>query len=308
MPVEKMAHLPVTMSSADREPKASIAAAFTATIVLWGSVFPAIRIALDGFDPGQMSVSRYLIASVALLCLATVAPLRRPNTFRELGRLLLLGATGTAGYSLALGYGEVTLTASAASLVYNATPILTGLLATMVLRERMPVVGWLGVLMGAVGVAIISVAEAGGDLHFGPGAWLVLLATLLQAITFVLQKSLLREGWSGFDTTAYGIWFGTALLLPFAPSAFVAAQLAPIHSLAAVAYMALLPGLVAYLLWSYALTHTQAGRSASLLYLLPLVAVALDVLGGTHWPSPATLAGGFVTFAGAALVNTARTK
>ncbi len=308
MPIEKIALSPAILSTAKHGPAASIAAAFATTIVLWGSVFPAIRIALDGFDPGQMSVSRYLIASITLLFVAAIAPLRRPNTLKELGQLSFLGAAGTAGYSLALGYGEVTLSASAASLIYNATPVLTGLLAAITLRERVPVSGWFGVLMGAAGVAVISLAEADGDLYFGPGALLVLLATLQQAITFVLQKSLLRAGWSSFDITTYGIWFGTALLLPFAPSAFVAVQNASAQSLAAIAYMALLPGVVAYLLWSYALAHRPTTQSASLLYFLPIVAIVLDVLRGAHWPSFATLSGGLVTLVGAVLVNATRPK
>lgn len=286
---------------------ARVAAALAITVFLWGSVFPAIRLAMEAFDPAGMAVARYATTSVVL---ALAVFVRRPRLPRLPVDLLLLGGLGffgVFGYALALNYGELTLSASAASLVYNTTPIFTALMALAFLGERMGRSGWLGMMLACIGVTIIAMA-ASDAVRFTEGAWFVLLATVFQAIAFVATKKLLARGWTPFELTAWSIWLGTALLLPFGSHGVVALASGevPTAPLLAILYLAVLPGLVAYVLWSFALTHVPAGRAAAFLYLMPVVATGLEVFYWGTLPTWGIVLGGVVTIAGAALTSAAR--
>src|SRR5690606_41448618 len=59
-------------------------------------------------------------------------------------------------YHAFLSYGEVTVTAGAASLIIGAGPIFTALLAVSILNERLKILGWMGIFISFFGVALIA--------------------------------------------------------------------------------------------------------------------------------------------------------
>jgi drug/metabolite transporter (DMT)-like permease len=71
----------------------------------------------------------------------------------------------------------------------------------------------------------------------------------------------------------------------------------------AVAALAVLPAVLGYAAWAFALGHFGAARSAAFLYLVPPTATVLAFALAGEKPSLTTLAGGLVALAGVALVN-----
>ena len=65
---------------------------------------------------------------------------------RDIPMLLFLGFIGITIYHLALTFGEVKVTAGSASLLIASAPIFTAILAIFILKERISVWGWIGVL------------------------------------------------------------------------------------------------------------------------------------------------------------------
>jgi drug/metabolite transporter (DMT)-like permease len=184
-----------------------------ATLLLWSSAFAGIRAGLRAYSPLHLALLRFLIASLVLLIYAGIAHFRRPE-LRDVPALIFSGAVGITWYNIALNYGEVRVSAGAASLLIASTPIWTALLATIALRERLGFQGWFGVLMSFAGVALIASGEGGG-IHLSLDALIILSAAVASAIYTVLQKHFLAR-YSALEFTAYSIWFGTLLMLPFA--------------------------------------------------------------------------------------------
>lgn len=184
------------------------------TLILWASAFPGIRAGLAGYEPAHLVVLRFLVASLALLLIAPFARVRVPQR-RHLPHLLLLGGVGITAYNLALSWGETHVTAGAASLLVNTGPIFTALLALMFLGERLRPWGWLGLLVSFSGAGVIALTSGDG-LALNPWALLVLLAAVLQASSFILQKPLFTH-YRPLELTCYAIWGGTGLSLVFLP-------------------------------------------------------------------------------------------
>ncbi|WP_437374362.1 DMT family transporter [Inquilinus limosus] len=282
--------------------RASLAyAAVAVTILSWASAFPAIRLALRELAPVPLAAARFAVA--ALLVLAWLAWRRPPlPAWPDLLRFALCGLIGIAAYNILLNTGQRTVAAGAASFIVNTAPILTALLARLVLGERFGTRGWVGTLVSFAGIALIASAQPGG-LAFGAGASLVLGSALCMACYVVLQRPMVaRHG--ALTCTAWTLLAGALWLSPWLPEAAGELPHAGAATVAAVVGLGVLPAAIGYATWTYALGHFGASRATNFLYLVPPVATAIAAPMLGELPGFRTLVGGAIAITGVVLVNT----
>ncbi len=271
--------------------------AAVAALGFWASAFVGTRVTLPSFDPGELALYRYGVAS---LTLALLAIWLRPPLPRvaDLPRLVATGAIGIGVYTLALNTGQQTVTAGAASFIVNTAPLFSTIIAYVVLKERLRPAGWLGLVISLAGIGLIALGEENSGIS--TGALLVFVAAIAWAIYQIIQKPLLPY-YGALGVVCYAIWFGTALFLPFAPGLIEAMARAPVSHHATVVYLGVLPGALAFLAWSYLLQHLTVSRATPLLYLIPALSLVIAWLVIAEQPKLLSVIGGVVAVAGVAL-------
>ena len=270
------------------------------TLLFWASAFAGIRAGLEAYAPGHLALFRFLVASVMLAGYAVSTRMRLPDK-RDLPAILLLGFLGITVYHTALTYGEVTVTAGAASLLIAFAPVCIVLLAAVFLGERLRVWGWLGIAVSFAGVVLIALGEGEG-VQFNTGAFLILLAAFSASLYIVFQKRYLIK-YSAIQFTTYAIWAGTLFLLVFLPGLAQTIRIAPLDTTLAVVYLGVFPAALAYVTWTYALSRAPASIVASFLYLSPVLAILIAWVWLGEMPVALSLIGGFISLSGVILVN-----
>lgn len=286
----------------------AVTAVTALTLVTWASAFPAIRLAVREYGPGTLALLRFLVASAALGLFALVGARGR---FRRMERrdapfFFLLGLVGVSFYHVALNTGERTVTAGTASLLIGMTPLLTALLATAFLKERLSLRRWAGIVVGFAGAAIVSL-DAGSGIRLEPGAVLILLAALASASWFVMQKPYLGR-YGALEVTSYSFWAGTLFLLVYAPSLWPELKRCSLAATLAAVYLGVVPAAFGYLTWTWVLSKMPAGQAAGSLYAIPPLAYLMSWIYLGEKPGALTILGAAVVLAGVALVNVGRSR
>lgn len=269
--------------------KISMATGFV--ILCWAYSPIGIRIGLQGYEPGQLAVMRFLIASVFMAAVATVMGISLPR-LKDLPLLILLGFFAVSLHHIALNFGQRNVSAGAASVLAQSTPLFSTLLAHFVFKDRVNTWQWLCLLCGLFGAAVVISGDRGlGQLD--AHGLLILLAALSWSLYFALQKHHAHR-YDPLTLVCYTIWSGTALLLVYAPGLWQQAQNAPINVNLAVLTLGIFPSALAYLAWAYVLKHSVVSRASMALYLIPPTAMGLASVVLAERPSVMVVVGGVI--------------
>lgn len=274
------------------------------TIIIWGSSFPVIRSVFQGgYTPGPLILSRYLIAS-ALFVIFALSPwvkIRLPQK-EDLLKITILGLVGISVYHIGATFGVRYVSAGTAGMLVAAAPIFTSLIAVFILKERMGVFGWLGLVLGFIGIGVISIGSSGPASGSTMGVLLLLMAAAATAVLFAYQKPLLSR-YSSIELTAYFTWIGTIPFVIFFPGLLQEIQHATVAAHLSTLYIGLFPTAIAYVTWGMALSAGKSSSVTSMLYLEPLIVILVAWLWLNEWPNAASLIGGIIAIVGVIVIN-----
>ncbi|QHS17747.1 DMT family transporter [haloarchaeon 3A1-DGR] len=260
----------------------SVVAAFSLLAVLWGGSFVAIEIGLEYFPPLLFAGARYAIAGAIVLGYAVAVGTRWiPRTRTEWSSIAVTGVLVIAVYHAFLYVGELYVSGAVAAVIVSLSPVLTAAFAAVLLpNERVGPVEVGGFLIGILGVAMIASPSTEGLVSaelIGVGL------VLASAAAFALGAVLLRPLRTEFSIVALQGWamvIGAGIL--GAGAAVTGESVADVAltptAIVTLAYLALLSGVVAFLIY-FALLDAVGPTQLHLIgYAEPVTAAAASWL------------------------------
>ena len=254
----------------------AIVAGFLLLATLWGTSFVAIEAGLHYFPPLLFAGVRYVVAGAVVLGYAALAADRWvPRDRHEWLGALVAGTFVIAAYHGFLYLGEIRISGAVAAVVVSLSPVLTAVFAAALLPDaRLGPVEIGGFALGVVGVAVVadpaaaglgSAAVVGVALAFAGAAAFSLGAVLLRPLRTDLPIAAL-QGWA--MVIGAGQLLAAAAAIGESPAAIVWNQ----TSIASLAYLTLLSGVVAFLLYFALLDAVGPSRLHLVGYAEPVVA------------------------------------
>jgi drug/metabolite transporter (DMT)-like permease len=277
-------------------------------VAVWGSGYVATKIGLHYAAPFTFLSLRF---AFGLLCLVPVVALLKPKwplTGTEFGHLAVAGLLmhavqlGGSHYAQYLG-----MSAGVTALVISCQPLLTALIASRFLNERLTRGQWLGVMVGLAGVALVVWHKIDiREVTLGS-----LIGTLV-ALAGVTAATLYQRAYAPHaDLKA-------AAAIQFAASLIVLAPLAAAvegfrvewawQLVASIAFLVIFASILAVSVLNFLMRRGEATRVASMMYLPPVFAVVLELALFGVLPSALSFIGMAVTCTGVAMTVWTRNK
>ena len=272
-------------------------------VSVWGSGFLASKVALMYAPPFTMLTLRYFLGVLCMLPVLLVTRPQWPVSRVELGHVIVAGLLMHAVHLSGSHYSQyMGLSAGITALIMSLQTLATAVIASRWMGDRLGARQWAGVVIGLAGVTLVVWHKI--DVQELPLGSLVALAFGLTAITLgtLYQKTFCPR----VDLKAGAFIQFAASGLALAPLAFFVEGATVDWSwqlFAALAFLVILASILATNALNMLMRHGEATRVTSLIYLTPIIAVALEYPMFGVVPGALSLFGIAVTCAGVALVT-----
>ena len=275
-------------------------------VAIWGSGFLATKIGLMYAAPFTFLTLRFALGSVCLVALVVWTRAPWPATRREFLHVVAAGLfmhvlhLGGSHYSQYLG-----ISAGIVAVLLTLQPVLTALFAARWMHERLTARQWLGIALGFGGVVLIVWHKIDAR-EITAGSLTAVCVSLLGATAGTLYQ---RVYCPRVDLRSAGLIQFVAALLLLAPLArgvegFAVRWAWPM--VAAMVFLVIGASILAVNALHTLMRRGEATRVSSLIYLTPVVAVALEYAMFDVLPGALSFAGIAVTCAGVAMVTAQR--
>ena len=290
------------MTERSRPPAWKLYGLISLMTVLWAVNFVIAKIALRELPPLLTAGLRTGLAGLAIL---PVFWWHRRTDARagwrrsDLPVLIVLGMFGVALNQLFFVVGISRTSVAHAAVMIGLTPLMVLLIASATGLERLRGGRIAGMAIALGGVALLQAAPGKTSGATWYGDVFILGASLTFALFTVMGKRVAKS-FTSITLNTFAYVGGGLMLLPVT---FWEAARVPLASVtwtawAAVAYMALFPSVLCYVIYYYALTWIPASRVSAFAYTQPLLATLLAIPALGERPTPSLIGGAVLVLAG----------
>ncbi|MFD3518785.1 DMT family transporter [Streptomyces sp. NPDC058657] len=277
-----------------------------AFVLCWSSGFIGAKLGTGGAPALTVLTWRFLPLAVVLLCAAAVTRKAwRGLAARDIARQVLVGVLSQSGYLLTVYYAiQLGVSSGTTALIDGVQPLVAGALAGPLLGAYVSRGQWWGLALGAGGVALVTLADAGAT-GGGVAWWAYLIPFLgmlsLVAATFVEGRS--RRKVSPLVSMTVHCTASAVVFTALAAVAGAAVPPAETSFWVATAWLVLPPTLGGYGLYWLILRRSGITRVNTLMFLMaPVTALWGAAAFGEHF-GPQTAAGLAIGLVAVAVVH-----
>jgi drug/metabolite transporter (DMT)-like permease len=289
--------------------------AFGALSLVWGGSFLFMKVALDAFQPAQVALGRIILGALTLAAIMAFTRRRWPRERRVWLHMIVVALFFCVVPFVLFAWAAQSLPSGLSAILNATTPLWTMLIAVVVLpSERMTTRRTVGVLIGAVGVAVVmglwDVVSSPEFAASVPAQLACLGATASYGVALGWMRRFItgshRHDSVTIAATQMAVAGGLALaLVPLLALTPVAWSPAPVAALLA---LGCLGTGIAYVWNTRVVSEWGAVGASTVTYVIPVVGVALGILVLGERFSPNQLVGAVIVICGVLLVQRPRAQ
>lgn len=281
------------------------------TAILWGINIPVVKFVTAYIDPLVFNAARMVLSTVVLGILALVESkwVAQPAERFCGWRFVIFALVSSLWYPLMFMWGIDRTTAGNTALLLSSMPLWTAMISAFFIRERLPWITWVALVIAFVGTAIVVVA--GGKVSLSAenfnGNMLILSSAFLWASGTVISGPLLKQisplrlaFFSSLLTTPLHLWLVGAKLIATLP------RFLESHNLWALIYSGAFSTGIAYATWHVGVRKLGGSHAAVYQNVVTLVAVLGGWLALSEPMLGSQLVGGALMIAGLLLMRKGR--
>jgi drug/metabolite transporter (DMT)-like permease len=277
--------------------------------LMWSGQGTAVKVLNRQIGPIAITFLPFYITT--LLFVPLLVRMRRENpgaprpTARDWGQFIVAGVAGQVLAQLGMTWGISKSLASNGAILNLLIPVMSAVLASLLLKERLTMLRMGSLLIGLAGVVLMSVSDlkqsSFGEMRFLLGNVLILGGCLGSSFYNVYCKGLMQR-FTEIEILIFSYITASLASLPLLiwaePFSFRSFLLFDWQSWAAFAFLALFMYGASMLLFFKALQHLDVTTASASLYLVPVFGVLLAVLLlGEHLNLTELIGGGIVLLA-----------
>ncbi|MGB9769245.1 DMT family transporter [Caldisericum exile] len=241
--------------------------------LVWANSYTFIKIAERQLEPISLVIARFFIIFPFLFLFKDFyTGIKKIQSINDFLKILLVGLLIVPAYHIFLNTAETMINASVAALVAGFSPVITGVLSSIILREKLEQKRIIGLIISLVGVITLTYGISHKfEIKNSFGVLLSLTSVTSWALATVTSKSLYNK-FKPIEVNTLGLFFGTLALIPFVKTRYIK-QILTMNSqtLIAVLYLGVLCILIGYAVWFKALEYKEASTTATFIYLNPII-------------------------------------
>ena len=255
----------------------------TLATIMWAGAFIAGKLGINQFSPVVITFLRLLFASIIIFPIMVYKYKENWKIKKENILLVFsLGFIGMTGYHLLFFNALKYTTASNAAIINAFNPLITAVLATIILKERISfkkifliLTAFLGVLLTITNWNLKSLIVSG----LNRGDFLMLMAATCWAIYSILVK----KGMSRMEPlklTTYTFLSCVVIVMPFALKEIILDNALNVTSNAylAVIYMAVFPTVMGYTIQQFCIKEIGPSTTALFINLVPVFTIIMALV------------------------------
>lgn len=271
---------------------------FAAVGLIWGSSFLLIKIGLEAFHPGLITLIRVGLGAAALTALPAA---RRRIAVEDRKKLLLLSILWVGIPFTLFPLAEEHINSAVTGLLNGATPLFAGLFGALFFGRTPRGPQRLGIAVGFAGIILVSIGSSAEGGTAIAGVLMVLVATVCYGLAINIAGSI-QQKYGSVVVMARILVLGTLWTTPFGLYGLTRSKFAWEPAAATVVLGVVGTGL-AFAFMASLVGRVGGPRASFVTYLIPVVALILGALFQSDKVALIALVGVVLVIGGAVLAS-----
>lgn len=159
-------------------------------MMIWGFNVSALIVLVNHIDPIVLTAVRIFTAGVVVLIICYFMGIFRLPKKHELKIIGIITIFNVVLHHVLLSVGLTMTVGVNAGIILGASPLMTMILAFVILKDHITRLRSIGFLLGFLGIVLTSIIGAGGGFTLSVGDLLIFISMFVQAISFILISKL----------------------------------------------------------------------------------------------------------------------